>query len=199
VQRGLLLGRLGACWELQRQISSLAVGVWRSLRITLFGTYQGASTIMPKALKWKCVRIYVLEVEAVPQSCIPYIRTGFSIVLYVRSFLLVESFHLCPSNQNILVRVIPSCFCFAKMCLCQVSLLSRCSTKYLTSSPWGSCTTFIWTGGYVSLQVVNVTWTYLDLLAFILHILNQFWITARLVCRFLEAMASSLSMASTAV
>jgi hypothetical protein len=52
----------------------------------------------------------------------------------MRSLLLAESFDLRPSNQYILVRVIPCCFCFAKMCLCQVSLLSRCSPRYLTSS-----------------------------------------------------------------
>jgi hypothetical protein len=38
-----------------------------------------------------------------------------SIVLYMRSFLPVESFDFCPSNKYILVRVIPSCFAFAKM------------------------------------------------------------------------------------
>jgi hypothetical protein len=87
----------------------------------------------------------MLEVEAVPQSCIPKVQIGLSIVLYMRSLLLVESSNFCPTNQYILVRVIPSCFRFAKMCLCQVSLLSRCSARYLTSS-WGSCTLFIWTG-----------------------------------------------------
>jgi hypothetical protein len=40
----------------------------------------------------------------------------------MRSLLLVESFEFRPSNQYILVRVIPSCFRFAKMCLCQISL-----------------------------------------------------------------------------
>jgi hypothetical protein len=33
---------------------------------------------------------------------------------------------------------------------------------------------FIWTGGHVSLRVVNVTWINLDSLSFILHFLNQF-------------------------
>jgi hypothetical protein len=39
----------------------------------------------------------------------------------------------------------------------------------------------------------------LDPLAFILHIhcLNKFWISAKLVCSFCEAMAGSLSVAST--
>jgi hypothetical protein len=90
----------------------------------------------------------MLEVEAIPQSCIPYVQIGLSIVLYMRSLLLVESLDFRPSNQYILVRVIPSCFRFAKMCLCQVSLLSRCSPRYFTSSFWGSCSLFIWTGGH---------------------------------------------------
>jgi hypothetical protein len=82
--------------------------------------------------------------------------------------LLVESFDLRPSNHYILMRVIANCFHFAKMCLCQVCLLSSCSPKYLTSSR-GSCTLFVWTGGHVSLRVLNITWIELDSLAFILH------------------------------
>jgi hypothetical protein len=35
--------------------------------------------------------------------------------------------------------------------------------------------------GHISLRVVNVTWIDLDLLAFILHFLNQFWIASRSV------------------
>jgi hypothetical protein len=53
------------------------------------------------------------------------------------SLLLVESFDLRPSNQYILVRVIPSCFHFAKLCLCQVSLLPMCIPRYLTSPNYG--------------------------------------------------------------
>jgi hypothetical protein len=41
--------------------------------------------------------------------------------------------------------------------------------------------------------------TNLDPLAFILHFLNQYWIAVRLVCSFCEAMAGTLSKASTAV
>jgi hypothetical protein len=46
---------------------------------------------------------------------------------------------------------------------------------------------------------MNATWIDLDLLASILQFLNQFWIAGRLVYNFYEAMAGSLSMASTAV
>jgi hypothetical protein len=52
----------------------------------------------------------MLEVEVVPLICIPQVQIGLSIVLYMRSLLLVESFDFRPSNQYILVKVIPSCF-----------------------------------------------------------------------------------------
>jgi hypothetical protein len=94
----------------------------------------------------------------------------------MKCLLLVESFDLCPSNHYILVRVIPSCFRFVKMCLCQVSILLR----YLTSS-WGSCTLFTSARGHISLRVENVTWINFGPLAFILHFSNQFWIASRLV------------------
>jgi hypothetical protein len=47
---------------------------------------------MCKVFDWKRSRIYILEVEAVPQSCIPYVQIGLRIVLYMRCSLLVESF-----------------------------------------------------------------------------------------------------------
>jgi hypothetical protein len=60
--------------------------------------------------------------------------------------MLVESFDLHPSNQYSLMRVIPSCFRFAKMCLCQVSLLSKCSPVldilgelHVVHMDWGAC------------------------------------------------------------
>jgi hypothetical protein len=59
-------------------------------------------------------------------------------------------------------------FVFQK-CVFHVSLSSRCSPRYLTSSSWGSCTLYMWTGGDVSLRVWNVTWTDLDPLAFIYY------------------------------
>jgi hypothetical protein len=54
---------------------SLTVGVWRTLGITVFGTYQDASRIMRKTLYWKRSRISVFEVEAVPdwfEHCFVY-------------------------------------------------------------------------------------------------------------------------------
>jgi hypothetical protein len=56
---------------------------------------------MRKAFDWKRSRISMLEVKAVPQTCIPYVQIGLSIVLYMRSLLLVDSFDFRPSNQYI--------------------------------------------------------------------------------------------------
>jgi hypothetical protein len=44
------------------------------------GTYHGASTMMRKTLDWNRSRISMLEVEAVPQSYIPYVQMGLSMV-----------------------------------------------------------------------------------------------------------------------
>jgi hypothetical protein len=43
----------------------------------------------------------------------------------MRSLLFIGSFYLCPSNQHILVRAIPSCFRLVKMCLCQVRVATH--------------------------------------------------------------------------
>jgi hypothetical protein len=116
----------------------------------------------------------------------------------MRSLLLVDSFDLHPSNQytRILVRVIPSCFRFVKICLCRLSLLSGCSPRYLISSSWGSCTLFIWTGGHVSLRVVIMAWKDLDPLAFILHFKTSFRLQ---LGQFAVSMKKWLSVAATAV
>jgi hypothetical protein len=52
--------------------------------------------------------------------------------------------------------------------------------------------------GQVSLRVVNVTRTYLDTLASILHPFNHLRVPSRLVCSSCEAMSGSLSVATTA-
>jgi hypothetical protein len=85
--------------------------------ITVFGTYQRASTIMREAFDWKRSRMCMLEVEAVPQSCISQVQICLNIALYMRSVLHVQSFDLRPNSQYILVRVVPSCFYFTKIYL----------------------------------------------------------------------------------
>jgi hypothetical protein len=44
---------------------------------------------MRKAFDWKISGISMLEVEAVPQSCIPSVQIVMCIALYMRSLLLV--------------------------------------------------------------------------------------------------------------
>jgi hypothetical protein len=51
-------------------IFSFTIAVWRSYQIAIFDTNQGVSTIMCKASNWKHSGISILEVEAVPHSCI---------------------------------------------------------------------------------------------------------------------------------
>jgi hypothetical protein len=51
--------------------ASVIAGVWRSLRITVAGMYQGAVTVMRKAFDWKRSGMFTLEMEAVPQSHLP--------------------------------------------------------------------------------------------------------------------------------
>jgi hypothetical protein len=63
------------------------------------GTYHGASTIMRKTLDWNHSRISMFEVEAVPQSCIPKVQMGLSMVLWSSSLLVVESWDFRPSSQ----------------------------------------------------------------------------------------------------
>jgi hypothetical protein len=60
--------------ELRRVISSLMVGICRSL--TAFGTYHGASVIRRRAFDWKGAIISMFEVEAVPHSWTPYVHMG---------------------------------------------------------------------------------------------------------------------------
>jgi hypothetical protein len=74
--RGSLLGRLGIhkgeyCTEsFSDGFFSSAVGIWRSVRITVFGMNQGVSAVMHKALDWRQSMISVVELEAVRHSSI---------------------------------------------------------------------------------------------------------------------------------
>jgi hypothetical protein len=58
-------------WVLWRLIPDLTVGIWRSCLIASFGTYQDASVIIRRVFDWKRSRISMLDVDVVPQSCMP--------------------------------------------------------------------------------------------------------------------------------
>jgi hypothetical protein len=109
----------------------------------------------------------------------------------------VESFDMHPNNQYILSGLFLVVSVLLK-CVCQASLLSRCSLRYFTlySLEVACCLhgpegTFLFTWW--------MWWNNFYTLAFILHVLNQFWTAAGWVCSFCEAMFGSLSVASTAV
>jgi hypothetical protein len=80
-----------------------------------------------------------------------------------------------------------------------MSLLPTCSPRYFFF--WGELHIVYLNrgGGARFFRVGNVSWFDVHQLTFIHHFLNQFWIASRLVCSFCEAIAGSLSVASTAV
>ena len=68
-------------------ISVLTVGIFRSVCITVFGTYRGALTIDLRILFWNVCRISMFDVFAVPQRGTPCVQIGLRIVLYVNSLV----------------------------------------------------------------------------------------------------------------
>jgi hypothetical protein len=53
--------------------ADLVFNLWicRLFRIVSFRTYQGASIIFRRVFDWKRLRISMLDVDVVPQSCMP--------------------------------------------------------------------------------------------------------------------------------
>jgi hypothetical protein len=75
--------------------SSLTVGIWRSLRITVFGTYQGASTIMCKVFDWKISRISMeLDFFLLPTDSRP-VRLGIGPPFGTLDHILSSSSFFC--------------------------------------------------------------------------------------------------------
>ena len=63
-------------------ISSLTVGIPRSLRISSFQTYQGPFTIILRILACITSILFIWLIAAVPHSGIPYVQIGFMIVFF---------------------------------------------------------------------------------------------------------------------
>ena len=61
--------------------SCLTEGTCRSRRSVVFGTYRGALVIILSILDWKRSRVSMLEFDAVPHSCIPYVHIGFRMAM----------------------------------------------------------------------------------------------------------------------
>ena len=64
-------------------ISSLTVGIPRSLRMSSFLTYQGLFTIVLRILAYITSILFIWLIAAVPHNGIPYVQIGFMIVLYI--------------------------------------------------------------------------------------------------------------------
>jgi hypothetical protein len=62
-----------ACTVLRAVAADFFYNFWclETVRITGFGTYQDASTVVRKTLDWQRSMVSMFEVEAVPHSCIP--------------------------------------------------------------------------------------------------------------------------------
>jgi hypothetical protein len=85
------------------------------------------------------------------------------------------------------------------MCLRQVSRLSKCTPRYLTSSACGRYVPLSWTGGHVDLLSVNVIWVDFSSFAFKRHFASHCCIPVRAVCSLFTAIPGSSWVASTAV
>ena len=64
-------------------ISSLTVGIPRSLRMSSFLMYQGPFTIVLRILACITSILFIWLIAAVPHNGIPYVQIGFMIVLYI--------------------------------------------------------------------------------------------------------------------
>ena len=102
-------------------------------------TNHGASTIILNIFDWKRCSISTLELAAVPHSCIPYVHTGFKIVLYIKSLFSSVSLERRFKSQNSFRNLSPSCFLLVNICVFQVSRRSKCTPKYLATSDCGIC------------------------------------------------------------
>ena len=72
-------------------ISSLTVGIPRSLRMSSFLTYQGLFTIVLRILAYITSILFIWLIAAVPHNGIPYVQIGFMIVLYIFNLFSVPS------------------------------------------------------------------------------------------------------------
>jgi hypothetical protein len=168
--------------------------------------YHGTFSIVLKVLDWNRCNISMLEFEAVLQSCIPYVQIGLITTLYKSNFLSIDSVDCLPSSQHIFLNLRLSCFLFILICFAQVSLRSRCISRYFTSFSCGRATLFIWAVGQVKFLVVNVICADFVWLTFIFHffvhcsrLLISFWSLAVAVSGWSSGASIAVSSAKVAV
>uniref|UniRef100_A0A2A4J363 Uncharacterized protein n=1 Tax=Heliothis virescens TaxID=7102 RepID=A0A2A4J363_HELVI len=141
----------------------------------------------------------ILELQALPHNCIPYIHTGLRIILYIRSLLSTESFELRAISQYMFRNRMFVSSRLVLMCFFHVNLLSRCIPRYLTESLWGRVLSPNRTGEQFPFLSVKVMWIDLDALALMRHFFSQSSTLFRLSCRMFEAVCGSVLLANSAV
>ena len=95
-------------------ISSLTVGIPRSLRMSSFLTYQGLFAIVLRILAYITSILFIWLIAAVPHNGIPYVQIGFMIVLYIFNlfsmlnlyFRLVSQRADCSNELAVAVNII---------------------------------------------------------------------------------------------
>ena len=109
-------------------ISSLTVGIPRSLRMSSFLTYHGVFTIVLRILACIVSILFIWLIAAVHHSGIPHVQIGFMIVLYI-----FNSF----SMLNLDFRLVSQCILFVcilsiidLVCRFHVSCVSKWSPRY---------------------------------------------------------------------
>jgi hypothetical protein len=78
------------CWNLVLIRSDMG-GIFRSVWIVWFDTYQGASRMNRRTLDWNLWMRTTLEAFADPHTSMAYVNVGRRIVLYTLSLLSRES------------------------------------------------------------------------------------------------------------
>ena len=97
-------------------ISSLTVGIPRSLRISSFLTYQRPFTIVLRILACITSILFIWLIAAVPHNGIPYALIGFMIVLYIFNLF---------SMLNLDFRLVSQCICLLNKQVLYTSALQR--------------------------------------------------------------------------
>ena len=89
-------------------ISSLTVGISRSLRMSSFLTYHGAFTIVLRILACIIFILFIWLIAVVPHNGIPYVQIGFMIILYIFNLF---------SMVNLDFRLVSQCICPLVFCI----------------------------------------------------------------------------------
>ena len=101
-------------------ISSLIVGTLKSACKSLLDRYHEVFTTAWRTLFWYYCKISAFELLAAPQRVIPYVQTGFRIVLYMSNLFSINSSDFLPTIEYVCWNFSPSCFFLAYL-RCDIS------------------------------------------------------------------------------